>query len=162
MAGWYFWSSWPMASQQRLFRMVNLGTLVVSLSVFIGLGLFGNTVEQQIAEAKEQYGRVLPLVEEIRAFRAQQGNLAHLPVDEAVWDIIDTIGIEPQVTSFRTTRLSEHETGVQVTLTGLTLPRLTDFLRDLRERASLQSPDCTISRNQDDPRLADAHLVLAR
>lgn len=158
----YFWSKWPEGAQQRFFRLVNLGTLVAVLSIFIGLGLFGSTVEQQIDEAKEQYGRVLPLVQEIRELRAQQGNLAHLPPEEAVWDIIDDHGIEPKLTSFRTTRLSEDEIGVQATFTGLSLTRMTDFLHDLRERASLQTPDCTITRNEDDPRLADVHVVVAR
>lgn len=158
----YFWSAWPAASQQRFFKFVLLGLSVGVFSVFVGMSLFGGSLNQQIAESKEQYGRVVPLVQDILALRAQRGELAHLPVEEAIWLILDDLVIEKKLTSIRSTRLNEDEIGIQITLIGLSQTKLTDFLRDLRVRASLQTPDFTLTRNPDDPRLADVHLVLAR
>jgi len=117
---------------------------------------------QQIAESKEQYASVLPIVQDIKALRAQQGDLAHLSVEDAVWRIIDDLLLEDNLTSIHTTRLNEDEVGIQVTFSSLSLTKLTNFLQALRDRASLQTPDCTLTRNPDDPRLADAHFVFAR
>ena len=158
----HFWSGWPEASQKRFFKLVLMGTLVLSLCVFVGLKLVGNSLELGIGQAKEQYGRVLPLVREVVALRAQMGNLAHLPVEEAVWFIIDDLSIEPNLTSIRSTTLQGDVKALQVTFTGLPQAKLTAFLEALRERASLQTPECVLTRNPDDPRLADIHLVLAR
>jgi type II secretory pathway component PulM len=158
----YFWSDWPEPSRQRLFRLAPMGTVVLALSVFIGMRLFAGTVTQQIEESKAQYGRVLPLVEDIRSLRAQQGDLAHLPVEKAVWAIIDDLLMEQQLTSIRDTRLNEDETALQATFTGISLNSLAKFLLALRDRASLQTRDFTLTRNNDDPRLCDAHFVLAR
>lgn len=158
----YFWNTWPAASQQRFFKLILVGLSGLFFSVFVGVYLFTGTLKQQIVASKEQYVRVIPIVQDIKALRAQQGDLAHLPVDEAIWRIIDDLLIEENLASLRTTLLNEDETGIQVTLNGLSLTKLTDLLHDLRDRASLQTPDCTLTRNPDDPRLADVHLVLAR
>lgn len=158
----YFWSSWPPASQQRFFKVVLVGLSVTIVSVIIGMNLFGGTLGQQIAEAKEQYGRVVPIVQDVKALRAQQGDLAHMPVKEAAWRIIDDLAIEENLVSIRETKWRDDEPGIQVTLEGLSLTKLSDLLRDLRDRASLQTPECALTRNPDDPRLADAHFVLAR
>jgi type II secretory pathway component PulM len=158
----HFWSGWPEASQKRFFKLALMGTLVLAACVFVGLKLVGNSLELEIGQAKEQYGRVLPLVREVVALRAQMGNLAHLPVEEAVWVIIDDLSIEPNLTSFRPAVLTGDVKAVQATFTGLPLAKLTSFLEALPERASLQTPECVLTRNPDDPRLADLHLVLAR
>jgi len=158
----YFWSTWPLASQHRFFKLLLLGALIGTFSVLVGLRLFSGSVEQRIAESKEQYGRVVPIVADIIALRAQQGSLAHLPVDEAVWYIIDDLLIEENLTSLRTTHIDEDTDGIQVTFTGLSLSKLINFMDAMREQASLQTPDCSITRNPDDPRLADVHFVLAR
>lgn len=158
----YFWGTWPLESQKRFFKFMQVGALILSLSIIIGLNLFAGSLDQQIEASKEQYGRVLPLVEEIQAFRAQQGVLAHLPVEEAIWALIDDHLMEENLTSIRSTRIDTETPGIQVTFTGLSLTKLTGFLRSMRDKASLQTPDCVITRNPDDPRLADAHIVLAR
>lgn len=158
----YFWEKWPIASQQRFHKMVLFGALVVTFSSLIGFKLFAGTVEQQITEAKEQYGRVVPIVQEVLSLQAQQGDLAHLAEEKAVWNIIDDLQIEEQLISIRPTKVDQLTEGVQVTFEGLSLTKLTEFLRVIRDRASLQTPDCTITRNSNDPRLADAHFVLAR
>jgi len=158
----YFWSAWPMASQYRFFKMMLVGTIIVTFSLSIGLKLFASSLEQRIIESKEQYGRVIPIVEDLLSLRAQQGNLAHLPVEEAVWSVIDDLLIEKNLLSIRSTQVDEDTMGIQVTFERLSLSKLTDFMHALRERASLQTPDCSITRNPDDPRLADAHFVLAR
>lgn len=158
----HFWSDWPESSQKRFFKLMLTGTMILSLCVFIGLKLVGGAVEQEIGQAKEQYGRVLPLVRDVVALRAQMGNLAHLKVEEAVWIIIDDLSIEPNLSSIRSTQLPDNVKAIQVTLTGLPQSKMADFLQALRERASLQTPECVLTRNPDDPRLADLHLVLAR
>lgn len=158
----YFWSDWPEDSQRRFFKLLVVGSLVLSLCVFVGFKLVGGSVEQEIAQAKEQYGRVFPLVQDVIALRAQMGNLSHLPVEEALWFIVDDLAIESQLTSIRSTQLEENVTGIQATFTGLPQSKMSAFLFALRERASLQTPECVLSRNPDDPRLADLHLVLAR
>ncbi|WP_319469410.1 hypothetical protein [uncultured Pseudodesulfovibrio sp.] len=158
----HFWSDWPAASQQRFFKLVLRGIVLVTVGLIVGLKLYTGSVDLAITQAKEQYGRVVPLVEDVKSLRAQMGVFAHLPVKDAIWHIIDDLNIEKHLTSIRPTQLSEHEEGLQVTFTGLSLTKLTDFLHALRDKASLQTPDCTISRNPDDPRLADVHLVLAR
>lgn len=162
----HFWSGWPEASQQRLFRLAPKGVALVCLSVFIGLRLLVGSVTTRIEESKAQYARVLPLVEEILTLRAQRGDLAHLPPDKAVWRIIDDLSIEQNLTSMRQigreTGSGEDDVALQTTLNGLPLNTLARFLSDLRDRASLQTRDCALTRNPDDPRLGDAHLVLAR
>lgn len=165
----YFWSGWPEASQQRLFRLAPKGTVLLCLAVFIGLRLLMGSMTTRIEESKAQYARVLPLVEDILTLRAQRGDLAHLPPDKAVWRIIDDLSIEQNLISMRATkREAEQKSGMdedlalQTTLTGLPLNTLARFLSDLRDRASLQTRDCALTRNPDDPRLSDAHLVLAR
>lgn len=158
----YFWSKWPMASQYRFFKLILIGTMIATFSVSIGLKLFAGSLEQRIIEAKEQYGRVVPIVEDVLSLRAQQGNLAHLPVEEAVWSIIDDLLIEKNLISIRSTTIDEDTKGIQVTFERLSLSKLTNFMHSLRDRASLQTPNCSITRNPDDPRLADAHFVLAR
>ena len=158
----YFWSSWPAASQQRLFKYILVGLSVLIFSVCIGVSLFTGTLKQQIDDTKEQYTRVVPIVQDIKALRAQQGDLAHLPVDEALWRIIDDLLIEENLISIRTTQLKGGETGIQATFSELSLTKLTTFLKAIRDRGSLQTPDCALTRNPDDPRLADVHLVLAR
>lgn len=151
-----------MASQQRFFKLVLLGTMALTFSVFVGIKLFGSSLEQRIADSKAQYASVVPIVQDIKALKAQQGNLAHLPVEEAIWSIIDDLLMEKNLVSIRSTHINEDQEGIQVTFTGLSLTTLTNFLHAMRERASLQTPDCAITRNPDDPRLADAHFVLAR
>ncbi|NDV19966.1 hypothetical protein GO013_11090 [Pseudodesulfovibrio sp. JC047] len=158
----YPWSNWPPASQQRLFKMVLLGLAGAFFSVFVGVYLFTSTLEQQIVAEKEQYARVMPIVQGIHALRAKQGDLARLTVKDATWRIIDERMLESRLTSIRSTGLNDSNDAVQVTFTGVTLIMLTDFLQDLRDRASLQTPEFTLTRNNDDPRLADVHLVLSR
>jgi len=157
----HFWSAWPPASQQRFFKVVLTGTSLAAFSIIVGLSLFSGTLDKQIDEAKAQYGRVVPLVLDIKTLRAQQGDLAHLPVDEAVNRIADDLDIENQLVSMHKTEYRE-DPAAQVTFEGLALNKLTEFLQALRDRASLQTPECTLTRNPDDPRLADAHFVLAR
>lgn len=140
--------------------LVGLSGLCCSL--FVGASIYVSSMAQQIAESKEQYASVLPIVQDIKALRAQQGDLAHLSVEDAVWRIIDDLLLEDNLTSIHTTRLNEDEVGIQVTFSSLSLTKLTNFLQALRDRASLQTPDCTLTRNPDDPRLADAHFVFAR
>jgi len=149
-------------AQQRFFKFMLMGFSVGFFSIFVGGFLFTGTLKQQIESEKEQYGRVAPIVKDIEALRAQQGDLAHLSVEEASRRILDDLNLVSHTTSFRTTRFSETDEGVQVTMTGLTLVMLTDFLEAMRDRASLQTPDFALTRNPDDPRLADVHLVLAR
>lgn len=158
----HFWSDWPEASQKRFFKLVLLGSITLTLSVFIGLKLVGNSLELEIAQAKEQYGRVIPLVRDVVALRAQMGDLAHLPVEEAVWFIIDDLSIEPDLTSIRSTTTTGDVKATQVTFSGLSQAKLTSFLEALRKRASLQTPECVLTRNPDNPRLADLHVVLGR
>ena len=158
----YFWSNWPPASQQQFFKYVLVGLSVGFFAVFVGAYLFTNTLIQQISQEKEQYGQVVPIVHDINALRASRGDLAHEPVKDAVWRIIEDRVLEDRLTSIRDTRISENVEGIQVTFTGLTLIMLTDFLQDLRDRASLQTPEFTLTRNNEDPRMADVHLVLAR
>ncbi|MGL1863279.1 MAG: hypothetical protein OCC46_12210 [Pseudodesulfovibrio sp.] len=158
----FFWGSWPLESQTQFFKFVLLGLLALAFSVAVGLKLFAGSMDQRIAHSKEQYGRVVPIVQDIKALRAQQGNLVHLPVDEAVWSIIDDLLMEENLTSIHSTRINEDLEGVQVTFIGLSLTKLTNFLNAMRDQASLQTPSCAITRNADDPRLADAHFVLAR
>ena len=80
----YFWNTWPAASQQRFFKLILMGLSALFFSVFVGVYLFTGTLKQQIVASKEQYVRVIPIVQDIKALRAQQGDLAHLPVDEAI------------------------------------------------------------------------------
>ena len=158
----YPWSGWPPASQQRFFRLMLTGLSALFFSLLVGGVLFTGKLIQQIGVEKEQYGRVAPLVNDIRTLRARMGDLSHLPPVEAVQRIVDDRRMADYVTSLRTTRLKEDSEGAQVTCSGLTLIMLTDFLEDLRDRASLQTPDFTLTRNPEDPRLADVHLVLGR
>lgn len=158
----YFWSSWPIVSQQRFFKLILVGTMVATFSVSVGLKLFSGSMEQRIAEAKDRYARVVPIVEDVKSLRAQMGDLAHLPVEEAVWSLIDDLLIEDNLVSIRSTVLEGDIRAIQVTFDRLSLTKLTSFMISLRDRASLQTPNCSITRNPDDPRLADAHFVLAR
>ncbi len=158
----YPWSGWPPASQQRFFRLVLTGLSALFFTVLVGGVLVTGKLEQRIALEKEQYGRVAPLVDDIRTLRARRGDLAHLSPVEAVQRIVEDRNMADYVISLRATRLKEDVVGAQVTCSGLTLIMLTDFLEDLRERANLQTPDFTLTRNPEDPRLADAHLVLGR
>lgn len=157
-----FWSGWPAATQQRFFRLVLVGLPVLTLSVFLGLKLLGSVQDQDIAEAKTQYGRVLPLVQEIVALRARQGNLAHRKLDDAIWSLVDDLGLESRLTALHSTRVDKNIPAIEATFSGLSLAKLADLLNALRTRASLQTPELTLTRNPDDPRLADLHVVLAR
>ncbi|WP_419786219.1 hypothetical protein [Pseudodesulfovibrio sp.] len=157
----HFWSAWPEARQRHFFKLSLMGTVLVTLSLFIGLKLLTGVVDQDIVHAKTQYGRVLPLVQEVAALRAQKGNLAHLNEKEAAWIIIDDLGIEPKLTSLHSTILDDAP-AVEVTINGLSLAKLADFLDNLRKRASLQTPEFSLTRNPDNPRLADLNMVLAR
>jgi len=158
----YPWSDWPPASQQRFFSIALIGLSGAFFAVLVGVHLFTGALDLKIEEAKERYGKVVPLVHDITALRASRGDLAHLSPFEAVERIIDDRNLTDYVNSMRTTRLDEDMEGVQLTISGLTLIMLTDFLEDMRDRASLQTPDFTLVRNVEDPRLADVHLVLAR
>ena len=158
----YPWSGWPPAAQQRLFKFLLLGTAGFSFSVFMGLFFFTGALDQEIAAEKTQYGLVVPIVQDINRLRASQGDLVGLAPEEAVSRILDDRLLGDYLLTLRPTRLRERQEGVEVALSGLTLIMLTDFLQDVRDRASLQAPDFTLTRNQDDPRLADVHMVLAR
>ena len=158
----YPWSGWPPASQERLFKYTLLGVAGAVFAIFVGLSLFTGALGQEIAAEKEQYSLVLPLVEDITTMRAGQGDLVHLSPEDAVRRIVDDRALGDYVQSLRATRIAEDREGVQVTFGGLTLIMLTDFLQDVRDRASLQAPEFALTRNPDDPRLADAHLVLGR
>jgi type II secretory pathway component PulM len=158
----YPWACWPPASQLRLFKFILLGTAGLCFSVFVGATLFTGTLGQEIAAEKEQYGLVVPLVREINTLRAAQGDLVRQSPEEAVGRILDDRSLNDYVTSLHSTRVAGDQEGVQVTLSGLTLIMLTDFLQDVRDRASLQAPEFVLTRNPEEPRLADVHLVLAR
>jgi len=158
----YPWTCWPPASQQRLFKFLLLGTAGLCFAVFVGVTLFTGTLGQEIAAEKEQYGLVVPLVREITTLRAAQGDLVQLTPEEAVGRILDDRSLNDYVVSMRPSRTAENQEGVQVTMSGLTLIMLTDFLQDVRDRAGLQAPEFVLTRNLEEPRLADMHLVLAR
>lgn len=158
----YFWSSWPLISQEKFFRMVLVGTIIVTLAVTIGMRLFAASIAEEITDKRQLYGDVAVIVEDIHSLRAEQGNLAHLSVSEAVWSIIDDLRIEEKLVSLRSTSVDRFTDGLQVTFEGLSLSELMGFLMALRDDASLQTPSCMLTRNSDDPRLADAHLILAR
>lgn len=138
-----------------------MGTALAFFSVFVGAVLFTGTLKQQIVDEKEQYARVVPLVQEVQTLRANIGDLAHLAPVEAVQRILDDRHLNDYVDSLRVADAGKTD-GAQATLSGLTLIMVTDFLEDLRNRANLQTPDFTLTRNTEDPRLADIHLVLAR
>jgi hypothetical protein len=158
----YPWTCWPSASQQRLFKFILFGTAGLCFAVFVGATLFTGALGQEIAVEKEQYGLVVPLVREITTLRAAQGDLVRLTPEEAVRRILDDRSLNDYAASLRATRAAEDQEGVEVTLNGLTLIMLTDFLQDVRDRASLQAPEFVLTRNPEEPRLADVHLVLAR
>jgi type II secretory pathway component PulM len=158
----YPWSGWPPASQQRLFKYVLLGAAGMFFAFFVGAYLFTGALIQEIDGQKEQYGMVVPLVREINTLRAARGDLVRLSPEEAVRRVLDGLSLDDYVRSMRTTRLAEDQDGVQVTMSGLTLIMLTDFLQQVRDRASLQAPEFVLTRNPEEPRLADVHLVLAR
>lgn len=158
----YPWSGWPPASQQRFFRMTLLGAAGFFFSVFVGSYLFTGAMKQDIVAEKEQYARVVPLVQEVRTIQANQGALAHLAPIEAVRRIVEDRRMDDYVESLRVTILKDNVEGAQATFSGLTLIMLTDFLEDLRYKANLQTPDFTLTRNSEDSRLADMHLVVAR
>jgi hypothetical protein len=158
----YPWTCWPPASQQRLFKFLLLGTAGLCFAVFVGATLFTGALGQEIEAQKEQYGLVVPLVREITTIRAAQGDLVRLTPEEAVRRILDDRSLNDYVASLRPTRIAEDQEGAEVTLNGLTLIMLTDFLQDVRDRASLQAPEFVLTRNPEEPRLADVHLVLAR
>ena len=158
----YPWSNRPVAEQQRLFKYVLMGLSGLFFAVFVGLALFTGTLVQQIREEKQRYSLVVPIVQDITALRAHLGDLVRVPPDEAVQRILEDRMLNDYVVSMHPTRPREREDGVQLTLRGLTLIMLTDFLQDVRDRASLQTPDFSLTRNTEDPRLADVHLVLAR
>lgn len=157
----YFWSAWTIERQRQFFKRVLIAVTVVMAFAFVGLFLITGTMVKQIEEAKEQYGDVVPIVQDVHMLRAQQGDLAHLGGEESVTRILDDLQLQQRVMSMRVMP-DDALDRVQVTLAGLSLPELTDFLRALRDRASLQTPDFTLTRNDDDPRLADVHLLLAR
>ncbi|EGB15526.1 hypothetical protein DND132_2322 [Pseudodesulfovibrio mercurii] len=158
----YPWTCWPPASQERLFKYVLFGAAGLLFAVFVGAYLFTGTLAQRIEAGKEQYGLVVPLVRDITTLRAAQGDLVRVPPEDAVRRILDDRSLNEYVRSLRPTRVAENQDGVQVTLGGLTLIMLTDFLQDVRDRASLQAPEFILTRNPEEPRLADVHLVLAR
>lgn len=151
-----------MASQHRFFKVIIVGALLATFAILVGFKLFASSMEQRIKESKEQYVRVVPIVDDIKSLRARQGNLTHLSVEDAVWAIIDDLLLEKNLTSLRSTVIDDDIEGIQVTFTGLSLTKLTGFMQALHARASLQTPNCSLTRNPDDPRLADAHFVLAR
>lgn len=158
----YPWSAWPPASQQRLFKYVLLGAAGLAFAVFVGAYLFTGVLIQQIEAEKAQYGMVVPLVRDIATLRAGQGDLVQLSPEEAVRRVLDDRSLNDYVRSMRPTLVAGDQEGVQVTLGGLTLIMLTDFLQDVRDRASLQASEFVLTRNPEEPRLADVHLVLAR
>ncbi|BCS89053.1 hypothetical protein [Pseudodesulfovibrio sediminis] len=158
----YPWSSWPPTTQQRFFKLVLSGTATAFFAVFVGVYLFTGTLDQQIKAEKAQYSRVVPIVQEINMLHARQGDLAHLSVEEATRRILDDHALTEHTISFHETRISETMLGEEMTMTGLTLVMVTDFLKAIRDRASLQTPEFALTRNPDDPRLADVHLVLVR
>lgn len=158
----YFWSSWPQIAQEKFFRNVLVGMIIITLAVTVGLRLFATSITEEIATKRKMYGDVAVIVEDVKSLRAQQGSLAHLPVSEAVWSIIDDLQIEAKLISIRTTTVNRATEGLQVTFEGLSLSELMGFLTALRDKASLQTPSCLLTRNTGDPRLADAHLILAR
>ncbi|MEZ7198860.1 hypothetical protein [Pseudodesulfovibrio karagichevae] len=158
----YPWTCWPPASQQRLFKFLLLGTAGLIFAVFVGVTLFTGALGQEIAAGKAQYGLVVPLVREIATLRAAQSDLVQLTPEEAVRRILDDRSLNDYAVSLRPTRIAGDQDAVEVTLEGLTLIMLTDFLQDVRDRASLQAPEFVLTRNPEEPRLADVHLVLAR
>ncbi|MBC17487.1 MAG: hypothetical protein CL942_14785 [Desulfovibrio sp.] len=158
----YFWSSWPQISQDKFFRNVLVGMIILTLAVTVGLRLFATSITEEIASQREMYGNVAVIVEDIKSLRAQQGGLAHLSVNDAVWFIIDDIQIETKLISIRETTVNRATEGLQVTFEGLSLTELMGFLTALRDKASLQTPSCMMTRNMNDPRLADVHLIVAR
>ena len=158
----YPWSGWPPAAQQRLFKYTLLGTAGLCFSVYVGLFFFTGALEQEIAAAKTQYGLVVPIVQDINRLHASQGDLVAMTSEDAVAKILEDRALGDYLVTMQPTRLKEKQEGVEVTLKGLTLIMLTDFLQDVRERAGLQTPEFVLTRNPADPRLADVHLVLAR
>ena len=158
----HFWSHWPHASQQRFFRLAQLGTITCSLAVLVGLRLFTAAAEETVAQAMEQHARVVPIVTEIRTLRAQKGELVDLSPKDAARTLVDELGLDERLDSLRLTELAQDDIGASIEMSGLTLTQITDLLSALRDRANLQTPEFAVSRNPDDPRLADLRMVVAR
>ena len=158
----YFWSHWPTHSQQRFFKLMLMGTVLLTLSITIGFRILGGTMAERINDARDLYGQVVIIVEDIRSLRAEKGEFAHLPVEQATQALINDLGIGEKILSMRTSPLENNTDGVQVTFQGLSMNQLTAFMKGLRDQASLQTPKYVLTRNEDEPRLADLHVVLAR
>ena len=128
--------------------------------VWSGLYMFTGEASDRISAAREEYGRVLPLVTEMNALRAQRGDLGQLETGEAVARIAATLGLDHGMV--RLEAQGESPDQEELAVNGLTLPQLVALLGDLRVRGGFQTVNFSLSRNPRDERLADVRMVLER
>lgn len=155
--GKHFWESMEPAAQRRFFRMTLLAVAVLFVSAWAGLDYMARAERKAIAKSRDEYSRVVGLVNEIQVLRAGLGDLSSLPPEEAVRAVMAGFDKLPPAL------VVELEDGaVEVSFPGIPLFELTAFLTDVRDRANLQARLFEVGASSHGKGLAHSRMVLTR
>lgn len=153
----HFWESYEPAAQKRFFRLVLTVAAIIFLAVWGGLDYMVRAEHKAIDKSRDEYSRVVGLVNEIQVLQAGLGDLSHLPPRQAVDSIMSSFGKLPPAL------VVELESGeVEVAFPGIPLFELTAFLNDVRDRANLQTRLFEVGASSHGKGLARSRMVLTR
>lgn len=153
----HFWESRDPASQRRFFRFSLICLAILFLTAWAGLNYLSRAERNTIEQRRDEYARVTSLVQEVKVLRAALGDLSNLGPRQAIESLVQNYEKFPPVAILP---LGNGE--LEITLPGVPLSDLSIFLRDIRNRANLQTKMFEVGASTHGKGLAHARMVVTR
>ncbi len=159
----YIWQDWPTEKQKLFFAALVAGWALILFMIWSGLNESQSRTQRVELGSKQQYAKVVPLVEELKAGESSRGALVDREPMTAAQQVIRDLGLDNRLTSLRPLQAGANSgEGVQVILESLNLPELVGLLRDFKVRGALKVSNFNINHRLDSPELADVQIILVR
>ena len=159
----YIWQDWPADKQKLFFSALVAGWALILFLIWSGFADSQHKAERRMLSSKQQYAKVVPLVEELRTGEASRGALVDREPMTAAQQVIRDLGLDSRLSSLRPMQSGgDSGQGVQVLLESLNLPELVALLRDFKVRGGLKVTNFNINHRLDSPELADVQIILFR
>lgn len=159
----YIWQDWPADKQKLFFASLVAGWALILFMIWSGLNDSQSRAERIVLSSKQQYAKVVPLVEQLKAGESSRGALVDREPMAAAQQVIRDLGLDTRLTSLRPLQGDGSSgQGVQVLLESLNLPELVALLRDFKVRGALKVNNFNVNHRLDAPELADVQIILVR
>ena len=157
------WQDWPVEKQKLFFAAMVAAWALLLFMVWSGFSESESKAVRIMLSSKQNYSKVVPLVEQLKAGESSRGALIDREPMAAAQQVIRDLGLDTRLTSLRPLQAGANSSsGVQVILESLNLPEVVFLLRDFNVRGALKITNFNINHRLDTPELADVQIILTR